>query len=85
MTARHAPIGPGANSTIKSEIPVVEPRNVVLLNRNFAGLKTEDAKVEHTRQNVNDDANGIVQVAYPLSAWPASLPPYLEITTRLCK
>jgi len=30
-------------------------------------------------------ANGIVQVAYPLSAWPASLPPDLEITTRLCK
>ena len=30
-------------------------------------------------------ANGIVQVAYPLSAWLASLPPDLEITTRLCK
>jgi len=51
MRVKHAPIGPGTNPITKSERPrvttSVETLYSFAINRN-AGLKTEDAKVEHT-------------------------------------
>jgi hypothetical protein len=51
IRVKHPPIGPGTNPITKNERPrvttSVETWYSFAINRN-AGLKTEDAKVEHT-------------------------------------